>query len=145
MTDHQKLSRLLDLRRHEEQRRAVELAMARNALIDATDAVGRLEAQRAELDTMLADGVVDSIGQVKTARLLIEQVEQGLHNARTVQALAEATVSEKIEALEEAMQGREALERVIGPREAQARALERLAEQKAEDEAAAHRYREKPS
>ena len=141
MTDHRKLDRLLELRRHEEQRRAAELAMARSALIDASEAVAKLTAQRAELEALVAEGGADSIGQVKTTRLLIEQVDQGLHNARTVLALAEATVAEKIEALEQAHQNCEALERIIAPRYAQARALERMADQKVQDEIAAHRFR----
>ena len=141
MTDHRKLDRLLDLRRHEEQRRAAELAMARGALIDASEAVSKLTSQRAELEALVSEGGAGSIGQVKTTRLLIEQVDQGLRNARTVLALAEAAVAEKLESLEKAHQNCEALERIIAPRHAQARALERMADQKAQDEIAAHRFR----
>jgi len=141
MTDHRKLDRLLDLRRHEEQRRAVELAMARGALIDAEGAVSKLTRQRVELEELVNNGEAGSIGHVKTTRLLIEQVDQGLHNARTVLALAESAVAEKLQALTQAHQNCEALERIIAPRQAHARAQERSADQKAQDEIAAHRFR----
>lgn len=141
MTDHRKLDRILEIRRHDEQRRAVELAMARSALGDAAAAVSRLKAQRAELEALATEGGAASVGQVKTARLLMEQIDQGLHNARTVLALAEAAVAEKVEALEKAHQNCEALEKIIAPRQERARALERMADQKAQDEIAAHRFR----
>jgi flagellar export protein FliJ len=141
MTDHKKLDRILDLRRHEEQRRTVELAMAHQAVRDADAAVRQLEAQRSELERALQNLSGESVGLVKTFRLLLEQVEQSVHNALTVRALAEATVEEKIERLEQANRSREALQRVVVPRHAQARALERMAEQKQEDEASAHRFR----
>ena len=141
MTDHRKLERLLDLRRHEENRRAVQLAMARRALLDAKTALENLETQRRELEASATDGGGDSIGQWKTVRLLIEHLDHGIHNARTVVVLAEGTLAEKIEDLEAATRNREALERILIPRHAQVRALERMAEQKDTDEVAAHRFR----
>ena len=140
MTDHRKLERLLDLRRHEENRKAAQLAMARRALLDAREALGKLEEQRRELETPSAGGN-DSVGQWKTVRLLIEQLDHGIHNARTVVVLAEAALAERVEELEAATRNREALERILVPRHAEVRALERMAEQKQEDEIAAHRYR----
>lgn len=141
MTDHRKLERLLDLRRHEENRRAVQLAMARRALLDAQTALENLENQRRELESTTVENSRDSVGQWKTVRLLIEQLDHGIHNARTVVVLAEASLSEKVEELETATRNREALERILIPRHAQTRALERLAEQKHADEVAAHRFR----
>ena len=55
MTDHRKLDRLLDLRRHEEQRRAVELALARRASADAQAALDQLGAQRGQVERSIAD------------------------------------------------------------------------------------------
>ena len=140
MTDHRKLDRLLDLRRHEEQRRAVELGLARQAVTDASVALDELRLRRADLERFFSSPAAESVGQAKTVRLVIEQVDLGTQNAQTVLALAEATLSEKLKAFEEASRAREALERVLVPRVAEAEALERVAEQKREDEVAARRF-----
>jgi len=58
-----------------------------------------------------------------------------------VQALASATVAEKEEQLREAEQRRDTLERIVVPRHEHARALQRMAEQKLEDEAALVQFR----
>jgi flagellar export protein FliJ len=140
MTSPSKLERLLDLRRHEEERRAVELAMARQAVRDAELALTKLEAQRGAAEDALKRLHGESVGEVKTLRLLIEQLDQGIHNANTVRALAAATVVEKEQMVIEAGRRVETLERVIVPRNEQLRALERIAEQKLDDEAALARF-----
>lgn len=141
MTSPSKLERLLDLRRHEEERRTVELVMARQAVQDAELAVTKLEAQRRVAEDTLKRLHGESVGDVKTLRLLIEQLDQGIHNAHTVRALAAATVAEKEVLVVEAGRRVETLERVIIPRNEQLRALERMAEQKLDDEAALARFR----
>jgi flagellar export protein FliJ len=119
----------------------VELGLARTALVEALAALEQLRGQRADLERLFAAPSGESVGQAKTVRLVIEQVDQGIHNARTVLALAEAAVAEKRRELEKAAQEREAVERVLAPRMAQVQALERLAEQKLEDEVTAIRFR----
>lgn len=135
MNDVTKLGRLLDLRRHDEQKRTIELAMANKAVSDSEAALEALARQRGELEAAVAHSN-DSVGQLKTLRLLLDQVDVSVRNANSVRALALATVDEKIEALTEASRYREALERVVGPREEQMRVLQRLAERKEEDESA---------
>ncbi|MEM7414294.1 MAG: flagellar FliJ family protein [Gemmatimonadota bacterium] len=141
MTDYKKLARVLDLRRHEEQRRAVELAMAREAVRDSEVALDQMRRQRAELEAELERLAGESVGQVKTMRLLMEQLDNGIHNALSVRALAAATEAEKLEALTKAAQNREALEKVVGPRREAALAHERQAEQKAIDDIITLRYK----
>lgn len=141
MTDYKKLARVLDLRRHEEQRRAVELAMAREAVRDSEVALEQMRRQRAELEAELEGLSGESVGQMKTLRLLMEQIDNGIHNALSVRALAAATEAEKLEALTKAAQNREALEKVVGPRREAALAHERQVEQKAIDDLIALRYR----
>lgn len=135
MNDVSKLGRLLDLRRHDEQKRTIELALANKAVSDSEAALEALARQRGELEAAVAQSN-DSVGQLKTLRLLLDQVDVSVRNANSVRALALATVDEKIEALKEASRYREALERVVGPREEQMRVLQRLAERKEEDESA---------
>jgi len=141
MTDPTRLGRLLDLRRHEEERRALELVMAQQAVSDAETALEELEAQRRRVEASLERLRGESIGKVKTLRILLEQLHLGVRNARTVCAVAAATASEKVEALSKASRDREALERVIIPRQRRAEALQRIVDQKAEDELAMDRYR----
>lgn len=141
MNDPKRLDRLLDLRRHEEERRAMEFVMAQQAVSDAEQALSALEAQRKQLEEQLEQMSGESVGQVQTLRIFLEQLDQGIRNARTVCALASATASEKVEALAKASQDREAMERVIGPRREQADAFRRMMDRKAEDEAAMDRFR----
>jgi len=141
MNDHRKLDRLLDLRRHEEQRSILDLAMARRAVLDAEETVRQLLAQRHALESDLEEMHGGSIGEVKTLRLLIEQVDNSVRNARSILQAARTREGEKMESMTEAAQDRDALERVVLPRHEQARELERLEEQKQSDELAAIRYR----
>ena len=141
MNDHRKLDRLLDLRRHEEQRSILDLAMARRSVLDAEETVRQLLEQRQALESDLAEMRGGSVGEVKTLRLLIEQVDGGIQNARSLLAMAVATEGEKQESMTEAAQGRDALERVVLPRHQQAREMERMNEQKQSDELAAIRFR----
>ena len=141
MSDPSKLDRLLDLRRHEEQRRTVELALARQALDDAEAALTKLQEQRHEVERVLDEVAGESVGQVQTLRLVLEQLDVGIQNANTVRALAAATTAEKEEQYRQASRNRETLERIVVPRHEAARALERIAERKQEDEAALTRFR----
>lgn len=141
MTDPGRLDRLLDLRRHEEERRTLELVMAHQAVSDAEEALTKLRAQRREVEVTLERVRGESVGQVQTLRLLLEQLDQGIQNASTVMALATATAKEKAVALAKASRDREALERVVIPRRERARAVQRVAEQKLEDEAALAQFR----
>ncbi|MBT8489281.1 MAG: flagellar export protein FliJ [Gemmatimonadetes bacterium] len=141
MNSPKRLDRLLDLRKHEEERRAMEFVMAQQAVSNAEQALSSLEAQRRQVEQQLENASGESVGQVQTLRLVLEQLDQGIHNARTVCALAAATASEKVEALAKASQDREAMERVLGPRREQAEALRRMMDQKAEDEVAMERFR----
>ncbi len=136
-----KLDRLLDLRRDEEGRRAFELSMARQAVADAEEALSRLRAQRLEVDAALEKMIGAPVGEVVMLRLLVEQLDRSIHNAHTLSTLAAATVTDKEAGYIEASKRRESLERVVVPRLEQARALERLAERKHEDEVALHPYR----
>ena len=111
------------------------------AVSDAQEAVAKLCAQRREVEVRLETGSGDSVGQMKTLRLLLEQLDYGIQNARTVADLAVTAAKDKAEALVAASQEREALERVVMPRREQAEALRRVAEQKSEDEAALTRFR----
>ncbi len=97
--------------------------------------------RRAEIEAALARISGESVGEVLTLRILLEQLDVGIQNARTVQALAAATVADKESGLAEAEKRREALERIVTPRQEEARALERLAERKQEDEVALTRHR----
>ena len=139
--DPTKLDRLLELRRHEEQRRTVELVASHRALDEAERTLEQLRAQRREIETKMENLHGESVGQFQTHRLLLEQLDQGIRNATTVMSLASAKAGEMAEALEQASKDREALERVVVPRREQAQALERVAEQKVEDEAALTRFR----
>lgn len=141
MTHRTKLDRLLDLRREEVDRRAMELAMASQAMADADEALRKMREQRGEVEGAIARSSGERVGGVLTLRLLIEQLDRGIQNALTVRTLAAATVAEKQEAYKEAEKRRESLERVVIPRLEQARALERLAERKHEDEMALTSYR----
>ena len=139
MTDYKKLERLLDVRRHNEQRCAVDLALAREAVRDSEAALERMQRQRAELEAEL-EGTEGAVGQMKTLRLLMDQVDQGIHNARSVRALAAATEAERRAALEKAAQDRELLEKVVQPRKERARADARMREQKAVDDLNQRRF-----
>ena len=141
MNDHKKLDRLLDLRRHEEQRSILDLAMARRAVLDAEETVRQLLAQRQALESDLEEMRGGSVGEVKTLRLLIEQVDNSVRNARSILQAAQTREGEKMESMTEAAQDRDALERVVLPRHEQARELERMEEQKQSDELAAIRFR----
>lgn len=136
-----KLDRLLDLRREEEGRRAFELAMARQAVADAEEALSKLRGQRREVEEALERIVGEPVGEVMMLRLLVEQLDRSIQNAHTLSTLAAATVTDKEAGYVEANRRRESLERVVIPRLEQARALERLAERKHEDEVALHPYR----
>ena len=138
---HSKLDRLLDLRRHEEELRTAELAFARQAAAEAEEALRSLEEQRRQLEQILGDVGGESVGQVQTLRLLLEKLDQGITNALVVRQLAAATAEEKAEYFTVANRDREALERVVIPRHEHARALQRVVEQKQEDEAALVRFR----
>ena len=141
MNDPKRLDRLLDLRKHEEERRALEFVLAQQAVSDAEQALATLEGQRRQVEAQVEGASGDSVGQVQTLRMVLEQLDQGIRNARTVCALAAATASEKVEALAKASQDREAMERVLGPRREQAQAFRRMMDQKAEDEVAMDRFR----
>lgn len=141
MSEHKRLDRLLDLRRHEEQRKILDLASARRGVLDAEESLRQLARQRKALEADLEEMRGASIGEVKTLRMLIEQVDNGIRNARSVLAAAVATESERQESMNEAAQNRDALERVVRPRHEQAREMERIAEQKQSDEIAALRFR----
>lgn len=119
----------------------MEFVMAQQAASDAEQALSALEAQRREVEEQLENAVGESVGQVQTLRLVLEQLDHGIQNARTVCALAAAAASEKVEALAKASQDREAMERVLGPRREQAEAVRRMMDQKAEDEVAIERFR----
>lgn len=141
MNDHRKLDRLLDLRRHEEQRSILDLAMARRRVLDAEETLRQLLEQRQALESDLEEMSGASIGELKTLRLLIEQVDNSIRNARTILSAAQAVEREKQQSMTEAAQDRDALERVVLPRHEQAREMERIAEQKQSDELAALRFR----
>ncbi len=141
MTDYKKLQRLLDVRKHAEQRCAVDLAHARDAVREAEKTLERMREQRADLEAELARAGGDSVGRMKTLRLLIDQVDNGIHNAMSVRALAAATEAERLQALEKASQDRELVEKIVQPRKERARAAERQTEQKAIDELNMQRYR----
>jgi flagellar export protein FliJ len=141
MTDPSKLDRLLELRRHEEARRTAELALARQAVSDAELALHKLAEQRSAAQNMSRDLGGESVGALKTIRMLLEQIDQGIQNANTVRALAAATVTDKEDQLREAEQRRDTLERIVVPRHEHARILKRMAEQKVEDEAALTQFR----
>ena len=141
MNDPKRLERLLELRKHEEEKRALQLVMAQQAAIDAQSALDELEAQRKRVEESIERLSGESVGRMKTLRLLLEQLDNGIRNARTVHALASATASEKVEALAKASREREALERVIEPRREQIEAVQRVMDQKAEDELAIDRFR----
>jgi len=141
VTPKTKLDRLLDLRRDEEERRALELAMASQAMADADEALRRLREQRGEVERALGRLEGERVGEVLTLRLLIEQLDRSIQNALTVRTLAAATVVEKQEAFTEAQRRTDSLERIVIPRIEHARALERLAERKHEDEVALTPYR----
>lgn len=141
MNDHKKLDRLLDLRRHEEQRSILDLAMARRRVLDAEEALRQLLEQRQALESDLEEMTGGSVGELKTLRLLVEQVDGGIHNARSILAMAVAAESEKQQSMTAAAQDRDALERVVLPRHQEAREMERIAEQKQSDELAAIRFR----
>lgn len=145
MNDHKKLDRLLELRRHEEQRSILDLAMARRTVLDAEETLRQLEAQRQALEADLDEIRGGSIGEVKTLRLLIEQVDNSVRNARTILAAAQATEREKVDSMTVAAKDRDALERVVEPRHQQAREMERMKEQKQSDELAAIRFRRQGS
>lgn len=141
MTDYKKLQRLLDVRKHAEQRCAVDLAQARDAVREAEETLDRMREQRADLEADLARAGGDSVGRMKTLRLLIDQVDNGIHNAMSVRALAAATEAERLQELEKAAQDRELVEKIVQPRKDRARAAERQTEQKAIDELNMQRYR----
>lgn len=119
----------------------MELAMASQAVADADEALRKLREQRGQIEEALGKTSGESVGGVLTLRLLVEQLDRGIQNALTVRTLAAATVTEKQEAFLEAGRRRESLERIVIPRLEQARALERLAERKLEDEVALTPYR----
>jgi flagellar export protein FliJ len=135
------LDRLLDLRREEEGRRAFELSMARQAVADADEAMRGLRGQRREVEHVLGGLSGELVGEVMTLRMIVEQIDRSLQHAHTLVTLASATVTEKEEAYAEANKRRESLERIVIPRLEQARALERLAERKYDDEVALQPYR----
>ena len=136
-----KLNRLLDLRRHEEERCKTEVARARQTLRDAEDTLRRLEMQRTELESGNAEAPSESVGQMRTLRFLLDQVDQAIQNARVAQGVAASAAETKLAELAEAVQQREALERIVIPRQAQIQAMQRMAEQKLDDEAALTRFR----
>lgn len=136
-----KLNRLLDLRRHEEDRCKTEVACARQALRDAEDTLRRLEMQRTELESGNAEAPGESVGRMRTLRFLLDQVDQGIQSARVAQSVAAAAAEAKLAELAEAVRQRESLERIVIPRQAQIQAMQRMAEQKIDDEAALTRFR----
>ena len=136
-----KLNRLLDLRRHEEERCKIEVARARQAVRDAEGALERLEVQRAELESANEGAQNESVGQMRTLRFLLDQVDKGIQNARTLHSLATDTAEGKLAELAEAIRQRESLERIVIPRQEQIRTMQRMAEQKLDDEAALTRFR----
>lgn len=141
MNDVSRLLRLLDLRRNEEDRRKAEMARARQALDDAEQALLQLDVQRTELQSVMDAIRGESVGQLRTVHLLVEQVDRGIKNATTMRGVAATTVATKAAELAEATARRESLERIVVPRQEHARALQRLAEQKLDDEAALIRFR----
>jgi flagellar export protein FliJ len=136
-----RLDRLLDLRRHEEEQRLFELALAQQSVVDAQEALARLRERRAEIERALADSDGESIGEVQTLRLLLEQLDRTIQNAATIGALASGTAAEKEQKYMEARRSREALEKVIAPRVEEQRTAERLIEQTREDEVALIQFR----
>jgi len=141
MTPLRQLDQLLDLRKRDEDQRAAEAALAQQAERDAMRALQELRAQRVQVERALERLRGESIGQVQTVRLLLEQIDQGIRNARAVGALASAALEEKMEALRVARTDREALERVVDSRRRELHATERLVERRLEDETAMQLYR----
>ena len=78
MKDVKRLSRLLDIRRHEERKRASELGEARRLLDEAAAGVRRLETQRSELERARIGDAGSSVGHLKTMHFLVEQLDQGV-------------------------------------------------------------------
>jgi flagellar export protein FliJ len=133
MKEFTRLDRLLSLRRQEELRRAAELQEALRVLNEASDGVGSLEAQRAEIEGLSAVTEKQSVWHMKTLLLLVERVDRDLQSARTAFTSAEQFVSSKREELASALQDSDTLERVIEPRRAAAEQHRRRTEQKQED------------
>ena len=140
MKDVKRLSRLLDIRRHEERKRASELGEARRLLDEAAAGVRRLETQRSELERARIGDTGSSVGHLKTMHFLVEQLDQDLTRAREALLRAQGEVDDRVEAFSEAVNDSEALERVIEPRRSAARQEERKAEQKQQDDMSSIRH-----
>ena len=134
MKDVKRLSRLLDLKKHEERRRAAELGEAQRLLEEASEGVRRLETQRSELERARLGDASSSVGHLKTMHFLVEQFDKDLSRAREALARAQGELDAKVEAFSEAANDSEALERVIEPRRSAARQRERTSEQKEQDD-----------
>lgn len=119
----------------------MELALARRGREDAEAAVERLREQRAAVERAVAAMSGESVGDVMTLRLLLEQLDRALHNACALGALASATEAEKHDKYVEARNRREAMERLVSVRAQRVQSLERLVEQSGEDEAALVTFR----
>jgi flagellar export protein FliJ len=140
MKDVKRLSRLLDLRKHEERRRAAELGEARRLLDEASEGVRRLETQRSELERVRSGDGSPSVGHLKTMHFLVEQLDKDLSRAREALVRAQGELDDKVEAFSEAANDSEALERVIEPRRSAAQRRERASEQKQQDDMSSMRH-----
>lgn len=134
------LDRLLELRRRLEESRTAELARARSAVSEAEEAVRSLEDRRRAAERSLGSGDPCSVGRVQSVRFMIDRIDAGLRNARTVRQAAETEADARAAAFIDATRDREAVERVLQGRQAHARQLRLATEQKLQDEVAIHQF-----
>ncbi len=134
------LDRLLQLRRRMEEARTAELGRARAAMKEADEAVQSLEDRRRHAQRSLQDVDDCSVGQVQSIRLLLDRIDAGLRNARTVRRAAESEADARAADFIDATRDREAVERVVQTRHEHARQLRQASEQKALDEVAIHQF-----
>lgn len=134
------LDRLLELRRRMEEARTAELGRARAAMKEADEAVQSLEDRRRDAQRTLEEAEDCSVGQVQSLRLVLDRIDAGLRNARTVRKAAETEADARAAEFIDATRDREAVERVVETRREHARQLRQASEQKVLDDVAIHQF-----
>ena len=134
------LDRLLELRRRMEESRTADLGRARAAMREADEAVQSLEERRRDARRTLEETDDCSVGQVQSLRMVLDRIDAGLRNARTVRKAAESEADARTAEFIDATRDREAVERVLQSRQEHARQLRQASEQKTLDEVAIHQF-----
>lgn len=134
------LARLLEIRRRAEEQRSSELVRARRALSEAHGDLMDLMGVKDRLLASMSEGSGATVGDVQSMRMVAEQVDRGIHNARVLRDAAVAEADARAEAFQDAALDRESIERIVSARLEVARQLRRSTEQKLQDEIALVRF-----